>query len=208
MKSLALDILTLSGLCSGEEEASLSGPRLGPLLPSSSIARHLNDSVRRCFLIHARRGGGGGYLVGREAGEGHDVRRLGRRLSQGSGTMGAPERGGAHGGEGVRARMALPDGAEGAGAHRRRGRGREAGAWRCRRGAQQPRPRRRRKARAWTCARGSTDAGRGSCDCVYGRLPKEGVLGAMMAVRLEHDVPEIARGGGRAEPQCTCGRLQ
>jgi hypothetical protein len=36
--------------------ASLSRPRLGPLLPSSSISRHLHESVWRCFLIHAQRG--------------------------------------------------------------------------------------------------------------------------------------------------------
>jgi hypothetical protein len=60
-----------SGLCCGEEGgvASLSGPRLGPLLPSSSIARHLHGSLRRCFLILLGERGRGGYLGAREAGE-------------------------------------------------------------------------------------------------------------------------------------------
>jgi hypothetical protein len=59
------------GLCCGEEGgvASLSGPRLRPLLPSSSIARHLHESLRRCFLILLEERGRGKYLRAREAGE-------------------------------------------------------------------------------------------------------------------------------------------
>jgi hypothetical protein len=66
-----IDAIGHSSLCYGEEGgvASLSGPRLGSLLPSSSITCHLHESLWRCFLILLGERGRGGYLGAREAGE-------------------------------------------------------------------------------------------------------------------------------------------